>query len=188
MSLTVFLRRRGRLHNWTSRSILRTASGFSSGRRETEPEIEHGALGKPRGSVKKHATRADVGRANGNLFCATFVMNGDFLDRVNRFGWSARRIVVFVTGVFVTIDPRQRSKYHPRNSRQKSGGSEVRNEASVLGFFSGGPCSFLRKGVGGGEKNPVPSRVLKGKKFWVHGPGGEPGEGGGGDSGESNGD
>src|SRR5437588_12004253 len=101
MSLTAFLRRRGRLHNWTSRSILRTASGFSSGRRETEPEIEHGALGKPRGSVKKHATRADVGRANGNLFCATFVMNGFFMHRANRVVWSALRIVVCVTGVSV---------------------------------------------------------------------------------------
>src|SRR5438270_3738502 len=125
MSVTLFLRSRGLLHNWDSRSILRTASGFSYGRRETEPEIEHGALGKPRGSVKKHATRADVGRANGNLFCATFVMNGDFLDRVNRFGWSARRIVVFVIGVFVTIDPRQRSRYHPSSFRQKSGGRDV---------------------------------------------------------------
>src|SRR2546430_16672229 len=107
MSLTVFLRRRGRLHNWTSRSILRTASGFSSGRRETEPEIQHGALGKPRGSVKKHATRADVGRANGNLFCATYVMNGDLLDRVNRLGCRGRRIVGFVTGAVVPIDPGQ---------------------------------------------------------------------------------
>ena len=58
-------------------------ANFRAGERETEAQIEHRTFGKPRGRIEEHSVSAHVGGSNGDLFGAAFIVNGDFLYRMD---------------------------------------------------------------------------------------------------------
>src|SRR5262249_26271 len=54
-----------------------------SGKRQAEPQIEHRTFREPRRRIDEHSVNAYVRRANGHLFGPSFVVDRDFLYRMN---------------------------------------------------------------------------------------------------------